>query len=64
MVLLTALVICSLLVSFYNSTGLDIYLVSIAYIAFAYGLFAVLIAVNIPLWQASCHYLKFNQLGR
>ncbi len=47
MVLLTALVICSLLVSFYNSTGLDIYLVSIAYIAFAYGLFAVLIAVNI-----------------
>ncbi len=46
-VLLTALVICSLLVSFYNSTGLDIYLVSILYIAFAYGLFAALIAVNI-----------------
>lgn len=45
-VLLTALVFCSLLISFYNSTGLDIYLVSIAYITFAYGLFAVLIAVN------------------
>ncbi|RVU35476.1 GHKL domain-containing protein [Rheinheimera riviphila] len=46
-VLLTALVICSLLISFYNSTGLDIYLVSSVYIAFAYGLFAVLLAVNI-----------------
>lgn len=45
-VLLTALVICSLLVSFYNSTGLDMYLVSILYIAFAYGLFAALLAVN------------------
>ena len=46
-VLLTALIICSLLISFYNSTGLDIYRVSIVYIAFAYGLFAVLLAVNI-----------------
>lgn len=46
-VLLTALAICSLLISFYNSTGLDIYLVSILYIAFAYGLFVVLLAVNI-----------------
>jgi hypothetical protein len=46
-VLLTALIICSLLISFYNSTDLDIYRVSIVYIAFAYGLFAVLLAVNI-----------------
>lgn len=46
-VLLTALIISSLLISFYNSTELDTYLVSILYIAFAYGLFALLLAVNI-----------------
>jgi len=46
-VLLIALIICSQLISFYNSTGLDIYRVSIVYIAFAYGLFTVLLVVNI-----------------
>lgn len=59
--LLTALVICSLLVSFYNSTGLDIYLVSILYIVFAYGLFAALIAVNI-IRRRNSHVPKQTQV--
>lgn len=46
-VLLTTFVICSLLVSFYNSTVLDMYLVSLAYIGFAYLLFALLLAMKI-----------------
>lgn len=46
-VLLTSLVICSLLISFYKNTRLDIYLVSSVYIAFAYCLFTVLLAVKI-----------------
>ena len=46
-VLLTTLVICSLLISFYNNTRLDIYLVSVVYIAFSYGLFTILLAVKI-----------------
>lgn len=45
-VLLAALVICSLLTSFYNRTDLDIYLVSIVYLVFAYCLFATLIALK------------------
>lgn len=46
-VLLTTFVICSLLVSFFNSTVLDMYLVSLAYIGFAYLLFALLLAMKI-----------------
>jgi hypothetical protein len=46
-VLLTTLLICSLLINFYNSTALDIYLVSILYLALAAGLFAVLITLHL-----------------
>jgi len=46
-VLLTTFVICSLLISFYNSTVLDMYSVSFAYIGFAYVLFALLLATKI-----------------
>lgn|GEM_PF-1031906 len=59
-VLLTALLICSLLISFYNSTSMDIYLVSSVYIAFAYGLFAVLIAVKILRPHASAEQNRTN----
>lgn len=46
-VIMTALGICSLIISFYNSTGFDLYLVSTSYVLFAYGLFAVLIWLQI-----------------
>jgi signal transduction histidine kinase len=46
-VLLTTFAICSLLISFYNSTVLDMYSVSFAYIGFAYLLFALLLAMKI-----------------
>ena len=46
-VLLSALSICSFLIRFYNSTALDIYSVSLVYIALAYGLFVLLLAIRI-----------------
>lgn len=46
-VVLITFVICSLLIRFYNSTGLNMVAVSSAYIAFAYFLFALLLALKI-----------------
>nr|WP_315482227.1 histidine kinase [uncultured Undibacterium sp.] len=46
-VVLIAFVMCSLLISFYNSTELDIYSVSLAYIVLAYLLFALFLAMKI-----------------
>jgi two-component system sensor histidine kinase AlgZ len=46
-VVLIAFVVSSLLLSFYNSTLLDIYFVSLTYIVFAYLLFALLLTMKI-----------------
>ena len=59
---LVTLLICSQLVTFYNSTELDIIRVSTAYLGLAYALFVVLLVINYALPKQTDFYRVFTQI--